>query len=98
MKLQVWAIWDTKTKAHHAPFYTQRAAQAHRFFERLISERGPNNDVATWPEDFALMHLGSWDDETGQHTDLPAPELALTGSAVVNGVTPVTNLNTTKEA
>lgn len=84
MTLQVYAIWDTKTRAHHPPFYTQRHMQAVRFFERLIKERGPTeNEVATWPEDFALMHLGTWDDETGQHTNLPAPAMAIHGKDVV---------------
>jgi len=70
-KLQIFAVFDKKAIAYSHPTFFAQKGQAIRTFEDAV------NDAQTifckHPEDFALFHIGEWDDKTGVITPLPNP-------------------------
>lgn len=71
MKMQIFAVYDKKAVAYNLPFYYHQKGQAIRAFEDAV------NDVQSpyhkHPEDFAIFHIGEWDDSTGVITPLKNP-------------------------
>lgn len=63
MITQVYSIFDKKAEAYGTPFFTVNDATALRMVSRLVLDR--NTTVASNPEDFQLLHLGSFDDSLG---------------------------------
>lgn len=73
MMLQAYSIYDSKAKVFSQPFFTSNHQMALRSFITLIEDGG--NNVARFPEDFSLHHIGEFDDATGKlaectHTNL----------------------------
>ena len=63
MKHNIYSMYDSKTLQYRPlnMFLNDGVA------ERAVSElfQGEANDYTKYPEDFTLMHLGTFDDETG---------------------------------
>jgi hypothetical protein len=77
MKLQVIATRDIVANVYGQPMYVVHIGQAIRSFGDEAQRKEPNNVLAQHPEDFELWHLGEWDDETAEYTELkPRKQLA----------------------
>lgn len=63
MKLQMYAIHDGAVNAFGTPFFVQNDAVASRCFTDLCANDG--TPLYHHPSDFALHHLGVYDDEHG---------------------------------
>lgn len=63
MKLNIYAIYDNKISAYSQPFYSHTHGSALRAFSDHVNDAqsAPNKH----PEDFALYHLGTFDDQAG---------------------------------
>lgn len=62
MKLNVFAIHDVKVNAT-LPIWTARTiGEARRNFEHACTD--PKNQFYQYPEDFTLLHVGEYDDES----------------------------------
>lgn len=71
MITQVCALFDKKALAFKTPFFVTRLEMATRALSQAVnkpSQGQENSEVATFPEDFALYHLGTFNDETAQMT------------------------------
>ena len=75
MMLQIYSIYDSKSKAFSQPFSSANDQVAIRQFTTLASEQG--NNVNKFPEDFSLHHIGEFDDSTGMLVALPHENLGL---------------------
>ena len=64
MVTQVYSLFDKKAEAYGTPFFTVNDATAIRMVSSLVLDR--TTIVASNPEDFQLLHLGSFDDGTGE--------------------------------
>ena len=66
MNLNIYSIRDLKIEAYSQPFYSHTHGSALRAFADHVNEAGsaPNKH----PEDFALFHLGTFNDQTGEIT------------------------------
>lgn len=64
MQQPLLAVHDIKTNLYDQPFALRSPADAVRQFEHLRAE--PNTKFNKNPEDFRLMQIGFYDDETGQ--------------------------------
>lgn len=63
---QIFAIQDTKAEAFLPPFYMRNKGEALRACETSVNEQGnKNNQIAAYPQDYVLCHLGSFDETTG---------------------------------
>lgn len=63
MKLKAYAIFDIKADVFNVPFFFTTNGQAVRAFQDLAQD--PQSTVSKHPEDYKLVRLGSYDDETG---------------------------------
>lgn len=76
MKANVCAIYDTKLKAYAAPFCVRNIAVAARYFASKIKD--DKDDLSQFPQDFNVVHLADFDDETGTFENVQ-PTVILTG-------------------
>lgn len=84
MKFQLFSIFDLKSKVFLAPFVARTEVDARR--QIASSMRDPQmreTPVGQHPEDFALYHLGDFDDEAGFVSGLNIPSLVATVSALI---------------
>lgn len=63
---QVVACYDKKARAFMHPFYASHVDVALRSFKEAANT--PTHQVCVHPEDFALYHLGTFNDENAQFT------------------------------
>lgn len=73
--LSVFAIFDQKANNFMSPTYFNYKGQASRWFEDILKER--DLPFSKHPEDYALYHLGTFDQYTGKFESLTAPDLVI---------------------
>ena len=71
MKLAICAVRDSKANAYAPPMFTRTRAIAERWFYEQAGN--PDHDFFKSSRDYALFHLGEFDDETAVFTPLPQP-------------------------
>lgn len=64
MELQLFTVYDRKTKVHLPPVAYLNADAAKREF-RIIAEKQPLSPMVMFPSDFDLMHVGTFTDHDG---------------------------------
>jgi len=72
MKINVYAIKDAKAGIFHPPFFSQNHATATRSANH--SARDAHSLSNSHPEDFAIYHIGTFDDESGKLSVMPTPD------------------------
>jgi hypothetical protein len=71
MKLQIFAVYDSKAEAYLSPFFMQSKGQAIRAFGNSASDA--STDLGRHPEDFTLFHLGEYDDQNASFSLVSSP-------------------------
>lgn len=74
------AIRDTQLAAYGRPYYTPTTGAAIRSFQDEANN--PESMINKHPEDFELVQLGTFNDETGKHENLDTPKQLTSGKAV----------------
>lgn len=69
---QIYTVFDAAAQLFHQPFYTHNHATAKRSFENAVNDE--HHEFSRNAMDFTLFHVGSYDEATGLHTALSAPE------------------------
>ena len=65
----LYSIYDDTTKLFEPPFVDINNGSALRRIQDLMSSN-PNSPYTKFPDDFSLMCVGTWNDETGNvYTD-----------------------------
>lgn len=64
MKIKMFAVLDKQPNAYMQPFFALTAGQAARMFGDLVADN--NSQVSKHPEDYALFHVGEFDDQSGE--------------------------------
>lgn len=64
MQLCMYSVFDNKAKIFLQPFFMQNDAVATRFFVDAAND--PDSIICKHPEDYALMYLGTFDNETSE--------------------------------
>lgn len=77
MKLKAFSIKDTKVGIFNAPWFQPSHGEAERSFMKLANNQ--NSDISSYPQDFDLYHIGSYDDETSQLSNEQVPTLVMKG-------------------
>lgn len=62
--MQICSIYDSLSEFHNAPMYFRTVGEAERFGSNLVNKENESL-VFTNPEDFKLVHLGTFDERTG---------------------------------
>lgn len=83
MLVQVYAIYDSKSKTFGQPFFSNTNGTAQRDFTNLVNDR--QTQVNKYPDDFTLHHIGEYDDALGlvSPPDTGAPILLTTALNVL---------------
>lgn len=74
MKHEIVAIHDRAVDAYLRPWFVPALGQAVRAFGDEINRPAADNTMNQHPEDYDLYHLGSWDDQTGEFTNIGMPK------------------------
>lgn len=83
MIVQVFAVRDQKADAFNQPFCAPSIGIALRSFTDEVNRRERGNVMADHPEDFALYHLGSFNDADAKYKLFDSPAQIVVASDVV---------------
>jgi len=86
MNIEILAIRDHKINTFMTPFTAVHLGQALRSWEELVND--PKTTIAKYPNDFCLYRLGHFDDDSGQLTSLPVPEMIASASDYIKDKNP----------
>lgn len=71
MRLTVVAIRDSAVDAFMRPFFVPSTAVAVRSFRDEVAN--PESPMQKHPEDYALFHVGFFDEDSGKFENCPVP-------------------------
>lgn len=71
MRVNVFAVYDSKAATYGQPFFSPTIGSAMRAFHTACLD--PQSMLAKHPADFSLMQLGTFDDDTGELIGLNPP-------------------------
>lgn len=72
MVRQVYSIQDVKVSVFHPPMVLKNKAEARRLMADVVADS--QTPMHKYPEDFRLMHIGEFDDNSGLLSPLATPE------------------------
>jgi hypothetical protein len=87
MKLKIYSIYDNKAQAFLPLFQVRADGEALRQFKELANNKQTN--ISKYPEDFALMEMGTFDDAHGKINALSAPKNLGLASEFVDHTAPI---------
>jgi len=68
MKKRVFTIYDEKSEAYLQPFFLDTVGQAKRAVTDCVNDE--NHQFCKHPADYTLFELGTFDDSTGEFTQV----------------------------
>lgn len=71
-KFYVYAVFDSKVKTFAQPFLMRTRGEALRGWSEVANDK--NTSISKHAEDYSLMELGEYDDQTGTYENKQAPE------------------------
>lgn len=80
--MKLFSILDVKSGIFLRPFTETNTVSAIRGFELAVN-KGGDSVIAQYPDDFALMELAHFDDQTGKIESHQAPVNIATGRSLV---------------
>lgn len=72
MKLEIFAVYDSKAQAYLPPFFLPMLGQATRIFQNCANDT--THAFGANPGDYTLFHLGDFDDDSAKITVKNTPE------------------------
>lgn len=87
MKLEIMTVLDKKARAFCSPFFVTHIAVGVRTFS--MGANKPDTNVWAHPEDFALYHLGTFEDDSGECKLHPQPQHVAEAINLKKGVSDV---------
>lgn len=64
METKMYSVYDSKAQSYGQPFHAPNDAVALRLFGDAVND--PDTQLNKYPEDFVLMAVGTWDDQTAE--------------------------------
>lgn len=92
MKLNIYALFDSKALAFQRPFFVQTDGVAKRAIFESAQDR--NSELHKYPTDYALFYIGEYDDQTGELIGMGPRNLGLVSSVIESYSQPQLNLTT----
>jgi hypothetical protein len=71
-KFVVCTVFDSKVQAFEQPFFARTRGEALRMWQEVSNDA--QTKFARHPEDFALMEIAEYDDQTAQFVNHSAPQ------------------------
>lgn len=82
MSKKMYSVFDKKAQVYGTPFFTQNEALALRSFQRAANDS--TIDLGLFPNDFTLVELGDFDEDTGKISVMPHNRPICSASELVN--------------
>lgn len=73
MLLNVYAIYDSKARIYQRPFYMLNHDMVRRACLDILAV--PDHDITKHKADYAVFHLGTFDDSNARFDNLAAPRV-----------------------
>jgi hypothetical protein len=83
MILKMYSVYDRKSEIHQPPCYCHNTGHAMRVFS-MAFHNGETNQLTSYPEDFQLFEVGSFDDQDASIAGLSKPHLICSGTELMN--------------
>lgn len=64
MKVGIFTVYDRVAQTHMQPYFSANEATATRQFVNSVTD--PNHGFNKSPQDYDLIHIGYFDDESGE--------------------------------
>ncbi len=80
MELLAMTVFDSKTEAYLRPFYCTTVNEGLRMFIDTLND--PNTMINKHPEDYALYHIGIYDDGLGVFENIDHVALGLASNFI----------------
>lgn len=71
----IYSVYDNQTKTFNMPFFAANDPTALRSFKNEANRADAANTIYTNPEDFSLVKLGTFNEDTGEIQPVDKPEL-----------------------
>jgi len=81
MVIQMFSVYDVKTKIFQSPFYAHNSGHAMRIMTDAVSK--PDSQFGRYPEDFLLFEVGMFDDQSGLVLGSETPQQVIAVSELV---------------
>lgn len=72
MKLKVYAVYDSKVQTYDKPIFMRSRGEAVRSWDTVAND--PSTQFFKYPEDYSLMEIAEYDDETGTFENAKVPQ------------------------
>lgn len=80
--MNVFSVFDVKTRLFSNPFYARTIDAAARDFTQAVNDPAAMADK--FPRDYELFHLGEFDQDTGRLFGSDIPTLVVRGSDILS--------------
>jgi hypothetical protein len=81
-KQELYSIQDKVAKVYNRPMPIVNLGKAMQVFAQMVNDEN-DSDIKKWPEQFNLVKLGFYEEETGKIESLVTPEIIANGLDVV---------------
>ena len=81
MILNMYSVFDVKSKIYHPPQFCHNQEHALRYFSMQFKDT--NSVMAQYPEDFQIFHVGQYDDSTAEIQPMFPPDFTCYVSDIV---------------
>lgn len=80
MILRMYSVFDSKAAVYLQPFCCRAEGEAVRMFRTSCLDK--SHQFGQFPQDYTLVYVGAYDDNSGVGTFLTAPEAIVDGNSV----------------
>jgi hypothetical protein len=81
-KQELYSIQDKVAKIYNRPMPIVNFGKAMQVFSQMVNDE-QDSDIKKWPEQFNLVKLGTYDEETGKIDSFDTPEIIANGLDVL---------------
>lgn len=84
MKIECFSVYDSAAGAFLEPFFSRTPETAIRAFRATVNSG--QNDISSFPEDYTLFHIGTFDQETAEFSTFTPHSLGVAIMFLDSGV------------
>jgi len=65
MKVEMYSVYDKKSRIYQQPMFTQNRGTAIRDMHDFLKGRGKETMMSKYPDDYQLIYIGNFGEESG---------------------------------
>jgi hypothetical protein len=95
MITQIFLVHDEKAEVFGQPIFFENSVQAMRSFAQVAND--PNSTIHLYPEEFELLQVGTYNNQTGEIIQLEKPVFVTKAKSVIDYKAPLSNSKKIKD-